>query len=65
MLNSFKKFYKNLFKDQLFIIKASGKVDYYSPEARENLIANIKELTSKTVLKFSLYMVEENLLMKR
>lgn len=44
MLTSFTKFYKNLFKDQLFIIKASGKV-IIDREARENLIENIKELT--------------------
>lgn len=54
MLNSFKKFYKNLFKDQLFIIKASGKVIIES-EARENLITNIKELTEDGIKVLLIY----------
>lgn len=45
MINSFKKFYRNLFKGQLFIIKAGGKI-ITDKNARENLIANIQELTN-------------------
>jgi acetylglutamate kinase len=45
MINSFKKFYRNLFQGQLFIIKAGGRV-ITDKSARENLIANIQELTN-------------------
>ena len=44
MIRSFNKFYKNLFKDKLFIIKAGGRV-ITDKDARENLINNIQELT--------------------
>jgi len=44
MINQFKKFYRNLFQGQLFIIKASGKI-ITDKKSRENLIANIQELT--------------------
>ncbi len=44
MLNSFKKFYRNLFQGQLFIVKASGRI-ITDKKSRENLISNIKELT--------------------
>ncbi len=45
MLNSLKKFYRNLFQGQLFIIKASGKI-ITDKKSRENLISNIQELTN-------------------
>lgn len=45
MLKSLKKFYLNIFKDQLFIIKAGGRV-ITDKKARENLINNIQELTN-------------------
>lgn len=45
MFSSLKKFYLNLFKDQLFIIKAGGRV-ITNKDARENMIANIQELTN-------------------
>ena len=44
MINSFKKFYRNLFHDQLFVIKAGGRI-ITDKKARENLINNIQELT--------------------
>jgi acetylglutamate kinase len=44
MMNSFKKFYRNLFKGKLFIIKAGGEI-ITDPKARENLIANVQEMT--------------------
>ncbi len=44
MIKSFKKFYRNLFQGQLFIIKAGGKV-ITDKKARENLISNIQEMT--------------------
>jgi len=43
MINSFKKFYRQTFKGELFIIKVSGKV-IADKSARENLIDNIHEL---------------------
>lgn len=54
MINSFKKFYKNLFYDQLFIIKASGKI-ITDAASRENLIANIKELTEDGIKVLFIY----------
>lgn len=45
MANLFKKFYRNLFKGQLFVIKASGSI-ITDTNARENLISNIKELNN-------------------
>jgi len=43
MIRSFKKFYRNLFKGELFIIKASGKI-ITDNKSRDNLFDNIKEL---------------------
>lgn len=45
MFNSVKRFYRNRFKDQLFVIKVSGKI-VTDKEARENLINNIQRLTN-------------------
>lgn len=45
MMNPFRKFYSRLFRDQLFIIKAGGRI-ITDKVARENLIKNIQELTS-------------------
>lgn len=45
MANLFKKFYRNLFQGQLFVIKASGSI-ITDKKARENLLSNIKELNS-------------------
>ncbi len=45
MINSFKKFYRNLFQGQLFVVKAGGRI-ITDKGARENLIANIQELTN-------------------
>lgn len=45
MINSLKKFYRNLFKGKLFVIKAGGRV-VTDKKARENLIGNIQELTN-------------------
>lgn len=45
MLNQFKKFYSKIFRDQLFIIKAGGRV-ITDKNARENLVKNIQELTN-------------------
>lgn len=44
MINSLKKFYRQLFEDKLFIIKASGRI-ITDTTARENLIENIREIT--------------------
>lgn len=43
-MNPFRKFYSRLFRDQLFIIKAGGRI-ITDKKARENLIKNIQELT--------------------
>lgn len=43
MINPIKKFYKQTFKGELFIIKASGAI-LVDRDARENLISNIHEL---------------------
>lgn len=45
MINSLAKFYRNLYKGKLFIIKVGGKV-ITDEKARENLIANIQKLTN-------------------
>jgi acetylglutamate kinase len=45
MINHFKKFYSKIFHDQLFIIKAGGRI-ITDKSARENLISNIQELTN-------------------
>ena len=45
MINQFKKFYSKIFRDQLFIIKAGGRI-ITDKNARENLIKNIQELTN-------------------
>lgn len=45
MIKSFKNFYRQLFQDQLFVIKAGGRI-ITDKEARENLISNIQELTN-------------------
>ncbi len=44
MLNQIKKFYSKIFRDQLFIIKAGGRI-ITDKTARENLIKNIHTLT--------------------
>ncbi len=54
MMNSLKKFYRNLFQGQLFIIKASGKIITDSA-ARENLIAQIQELTEDGIKVLLIY----------
>ncbi len=48
MINSFKKFYAQLFQDKLFIIKASGSI-ITDKDARENLIENIQEFTQNGI----------------
>ena len=45
MINHFKKFYSKIFRDQLFIIKAGGRV-IIDKTARENLLKNIQELNN-------------------
>jgi acetylglutamate kinase len=45
MFNQFKKFYSKIFRDQLFIIKAGGRI-ITDKMARENLIKNVQELTN-------------------
>lgn len=54
MLDSIKKFYRDFFKDQLFIIKASGKI-ITDQTARENLISNIQELTNDGIKVLFIY----------
>lgn len=54
MINSFKKFYRNIFSGKLFIIKVSGKI-VTDKKARENLIANIKELTEDGIKVLLIY----------
>lgn len=54
MIPIFKKFYRKLFQDKLFIIKVSGKIAI-DQEARENLIANIKELTDDGIKVLLIY----------
>ncbi|MEM8833522.1 MAG: acetylglutamate kinase [Pseudomonadota bacterium] len=48
MIVLFKKFYRHLFQEKLFIIKVSGKI-IIDQEARENLIDNIKELVDDNI----------------
>lgn len=43
MINQFKKFYSKIFRDQLFIVKAGGRI-ITDKTARENLLKNIQEL---------------------
>lgn len=45
MIKSFSQFYRQLFYDKLFVIKAGGRV-ITDTQARENLINNIQELTN-------------------
>ncbi len=44
MINPFKKFYSQLFKDKFFIIKAGGRI-ITDKAARETIVDDIKELT--------------------
>lgn len=48
MIKSFQQFYRQLFQDQIFVIKAGGRV-ITDVAARENLINNIKELTHDNI----------------
>ncbi len=48
MINSLKKFYRQLFQDKFFVIKASGSI-ITDKDARENLIENIQELTENGI----------------
>lgn len=48
MIKSFQQFYRQLFRDQLFVIKAGGRI-ITDINARENLIANIQELTHDNI----------------
>ena len=54
MNNLFKKFYRNLFYGQLFIIKAGGQI-VTNQKARENLIINIKELNKDGIKVLLIY----------
>lgn len=54
MINSFKKFYRNLFQGQLFIIKAGGRI-ITDKESRENLFSNIQELTNDGIKVLFIY----------
>ena len=54
MFDSINKFYHDFFKDQLFIIKASGKI-ITDQAARENLISNIQELTNNGIKVLFIY----------
>lgn len=48
MIKSVKKFYRQRFKGQLFIIKASGRI-ITDKKARRNLLENIQALTKDGV----------------
>lgn len=54
MINQFKKFYRNLFQGQIFVIKASGKI-ITDQKSRENLISNIQELTKDGIKVLFIY----------
>ncbi len=54
MINSIKKFYKQSFEGQLFIIKASGAV-IVDRTARESLISNIQELINDGIKVLLIY----------
>jgi len=54
MLQSFQNFYRQLFKEQLFVIKAGGRVITETP-ARESLINNIKTLTQDNIKVLLIY----------
>lgn len=54
MISKLKKFYRQLFKGQIFIIKAGGKI-ITDKTARENLIINIKELTEDGIKVLLIY----------
>ncbi|MEM6811201.1 MAG: acetylglutamate kinase [Pseudomonadota bacterium] len=48
MIDSFKKFYRQIFQGKLFVIKVSGQI-ITDTDARENLIKNIKELIEDNI----------------
>ena len=54
MINSIKKFYRDFFKGQIFIIKAGGKI-ITDKKSRENLISNIQELTNDGIKVLLIY----------
>lgn len=54
MIKSFKKFYRQLFEDKLFIIKASGRI-IEDKTARENMIENIKNFTENGIKVLLIY----------
>lgn len=54
MINTVKKFYRQRFRGQLFIIKASGKI-ITDQKSRENLIENIHELVKDGIKVLLIY----------
>lgn len=54
VMRTFKSFYKSLFADQIFIIKAGGRI-ITDEKARQNLLSNIQELTKDNIRVFLIY----------